>query len=290
MQTMTALIPARSKRQAMDWSLVLTSQEIECVILPPSEEHPWALLIEPKDHERALAAIHQYRLENRGWGWRAQLAETELTFQWSVVVWCFLMAIFYVLSMQPASGLAALGRMDSVTVAAGQWWRLFTAVLLHADVGHLMANLSAGFLVLGLAMGRYGIGCALLAAYLAGAGGNLTGLALYPEPYRGVGASGMVMGGLGLLAVQSLSLWRESPKAARYILSGVVAGVLLFVLLGLDPASDVVAHLGGFVFGLALGGVLALVRHEIVRRAAINLVCGATLGGLIIWTWWLALR
>jgi membrane associated rhomboid family serine protease len=290
MPSTLVFIPARTKRQAMDWSLVLASQEIECLIAPPGEAHGWALLVDAEQHERARAAIEQYRLENRGWAWREKLSECDLHFEWSSLVWCAAMAAFYVLSMGFFTGLNTAGRMDSVAVGAGQWWRLFTAVWLHADVGHLMANLTTGVLVLGLAMGRYGIGCALLAAYLAGAGGNLAGLLLYPQPYKGVGASGMVMGGLGLLAVQSLGLWRRSPQAARFILSGVFAGVLLFVLLGLDPRSDVVAHLGGFVSGMIVGALLALVRQGTLHHPLLNLACGGALAALSILTWGLALR
>ena len=90
-------------------------------------------------------------------------------------------------------------------------------------------------------MGRYGTGAGLLATYLAGAGGNVIAWLLFTGPYRSVGASGMVLGCLGLLAVQSFSLWRQTPHAGKYIVSGIVGGVMLFVLLGLTPGTDVLA-------------------------------------------------
>lgn len=290
MVTASALIPVRSKRQAMDWSLVLASQDIQCTILPPDAEHSWSLLVAAADHARALAAIDQYRRENRGWAWRDRLAEIPVEFQWSSLVWCLVLAVFHGVSAEGVRDLRGAGAMDNVAVSAGQWWRLFTAILLHADIGHLMANLTSGALVWGLAMGRFGAGVALLAAFLAGAGGNLIGWWVYPEPYRGVGASGMVMGGLGLLTMQSFSVWRTSPAAARLMLSGVGAGVLLFVLFGLNPASDVVAHLGGFVFGLAFGLALARVNPVALTRPLTNLGGGLALGALVITTWGLALR
>jgi membrane associated rhomboid family serine protease len=131
---------------------------------------------------------------------------------------------------------------------------MVTATMLHADAGHLAANASTGIVALGLAMGRYGAGWTLLATLAAGALGNAAGLAVHPLPYRGLGASGMVMGALGLLTVQSLGAWRHPGAAKRSILAGVLAGVLLFVLFGLSPRSDVVAHAGGFLGGL-VGGV-----------------------------------
>jgi len=44
-ESATARIPVRSRRQAMDWSLVLLSQGIETTILPPGEDGNWSLLV-----------------------------------------------------------------------------------------------------------------------------------------------------------------------------------------------------------------------------------------------------
>jgi membrane associated rhomboid family serine protease len=180
--------------------------------------------------------------------------------------------------------------MESAAVANGSWWRLFTATMLHFDLAHLMANLTIGLPVLGLAMGRYGPACALLAVCASGVVGNIAGFLLHTQPYRGLGASGAVMGGLGLLAIQSLSLRLKNPLSAKYIFVGVFSGVMLFTLLGLDPASDVAAHLGGFVSGLMLGAAMALVPQKKLLAPATNAVCGAALAGFIALTWTLALR
>ena len=50
-----------------------------------------------------------------------------------------------------------------------------------------------GVVFLGLAMARFGAVTAL-AAFLSGTLANLTAMMLRPEPYVGLGASGMVMG------------------------------------------------------------------------------------------------
>jgi len=64
----TIRIAARSQRQAMDWSLVLASQGIEHV-LNHTAETGWSLVVAEAEHPAALAAIRQYRLENRRWPW-----------------------------------------------------------------------------------------------------------------------------------------------------------------------------------------------------------------------------
>jgi rhomboid protease GluP len=284
----TARIVARSRRQAMDWSLVLASQDIHPVIAPPGEAPEWSLLIEPSQYERALAAIQQYRLENRGWSWRKELPGGNIEIHSGALFWCLFLAFCHWIVTFVDPGLHAAGKMDSVAVRAGAWYRLFTPILLHSDLAHLMANVTFGILVLGLSMARFGPGPTLLCAYLAGALGNLMGLAFYSHPYTGVGASGMMMGALGILCAHSMGLWRKSPKAARYVFSGVFAGLLLFVMFGVDPTSDVLAHLGGFLAGVFFGALLSCVPESILRHKPLNVALLAVLTGTIALTWGLA--
>lgn len=282
------IIPARHRQQAMDWSLVLLSQGIESVI--EQSESGWVLLVEREVHARALATLRQYQLENRGWSWRQRMPWPEITFHWGAIVWCLLLALFHWSNHVWGSRLESAGVMSPTAVHNGSWWRLFTATMLHVDLAHLMANLAIGFPVLGLAMGRYGPACALLAAYLAGVGGNVAGLFLHTDLRPGLGASGMVMGGFGLLTIQSLSLRLKNPKSWKYIIGGVLGGIMLFTLFGLDPASDVVAHLGGFICGLILGAAMALIPQKKLLSPLANNLCGVVLAGLIALTWALALR
>jgi membrane associated rhomboid family serine protease len=290
METNAALIPTRSKRQAMDWSLVLASQGIETTIDILPEERQWVLLIEAQDYERAMGAIRQFRLENRGWNWQQKFEWSGMTFHSGVVFWCVFLGLVYWLDAARSDALRSSGAMDSITAGAGQWWRTFTAISLHSNLAHLAANLTTGFLLIGLAMARYGAGVGLLASYLAGALGNVAGLLFYQAPYRGLGASGMVMGALGLIAVQSLFLWRGGQKLWKFMANGILAGFLLFVLLGLDPQSDVVAHLGGFVAGAFLGSALTRVPPPLLQNYVLNLCSAVILIGLFLWTWSLALR
>jgi rhomboid protease GluP len=341
-----ARIAAQSRRQAMDWSLVLASQDIHPIIQGPEEngaifgaaeearreprptmERPridtvpqsaerrpeggtpngppvpwevrgteaatkpgWSLLVERGEYERAMAAIRQYRLENRGWAWRRELPGGVVDIHTGALFWCLLLIAWHWVMTFVAPGWDTLGEMSSARVHEGEWYRLFTAVLLHSDLAHLMANATFGAIFLGLAMARFGWGVTLLATFLAGAAGNVLGLLMYHGPYRGRGASGMMMGALGLLCVQSFGLWRRSPKAARYILSGVLAGFLLFVLFGLDPGSDVLAHFGGFVAGLAFGALLAFVPENKLQKNSVNATALAVVSVIIAVTWGLALR
>ena len=120
--------------------------------------------------------------------------------------------------------------------------------------------------------------------------GNLASLALNGKPFVGLGASGMVMGALGLLAAQSLRRENWHGRSRKYLLGGVAAGVMLFVLFGLSPGTDMAAHLGGFVTGLALGAGLVFVPHRWAQSAKVNFVSIVLLVALVTATWLVAVR
>lgn len=285
-----AKITVRSKQQAMDWSLVLASQGIETTIQPPDESQGWRLLLASSDAEKAIKALRQYLVENRGWAvWRDELRwPAQTIFDWRSLVWAALLGVFYWLGEVDAR-VAAGGIMNSDAVHAGQWWRIFTAMQLHADMAHLTANLSLGILLFGLCMGQLGAGVGLLIPYLAGVAGNITSLFLNRGSFNGLGASGMVMGAVGLLATQTVAIaWRER-KFTKQSLVGLAAGIMLFTLYGTAPGSDIFAHFGGFTAGVFLGVLLALMPEKLVRRRAVNISCGLTLAGIMAVTWWLAL-
>ena len=98
----------------------------------------------------------------------------------------------------------------------------------------------------------------------------------------------MVMGCLGLLAAQAFWLWRSGQPDRRQLVTGGAAGVLLFVLLGLTPGTDILAHTGGFAFGCLFGAGLGFVQ-DIPHRTRLNLFCGVTFVLLVLIPWGLAL-
>jgi rhomboid protease GluP len=284
-ETPLTSIAARSKRQVMDWSLVLASQDIPSTIV--QEDSGWALLVENHDLDRSLQAIRQFQAENRAWRWEQPVPWSDATFHWGALTWCSLLAAVHWVAWAMLPGLRIAGRFDTAAAASGEWWRAFTAVLLHADLGHLLANMTFGFILLGLAMARYGAGTALLATYLSGAAGNLAGFLLRPEPYFGVGASGMVMGALGLIAIQPFREGVFHPRSLRQLMRAALAGVLLFVLLGMDPTSDVIAHLGGFVSGALFGIALNLAPEGLWRSRSSVRVTWLLLSALFLCTSWI---
>ncbi|HXR06777.1 MAG TPA: rhomboid family intramembrane serine protease [Candidatus Acidoferrum sp.] len=283
MDAANRIIPARSRREVMDWSLVLASQEIEAMIV--RTEAGWGLAVEEGDYERAQAALGQYRTENRGWRWKQRLPGSGLVFHRGAVVWAAGMAAFYYWTMVAFPQLQGAGIMDNEKVAAGQWWRLFTAITLHENLPHLAANALTGLLLLGLAMARYGPGVALLAAFIAGAAGNGLDLLIRSDDSQSLGASGMVTGALGMLSVHSFSLWRKYRAARILIMRGAAAGFLILVLIGFAPGSDIAAHVGGFLAGAVIGLALNAARPAAWQGGWVNVAGALALAALLAVAW-----
>jgi rhomboid protease GluP len=271
----------------MDWSIALLSQGIEST--PLNDPEGWFLLV-PQEHYRdALTVLEIYQRENRRWIWRPSPRSPTLLFHWGALGWGALILFVDAWSRIAGPAIREAGLMNNAAVLQGEWWRLFTAITLHADLAHLMANLTTGVILLGLAMARWNAGTALLAAWCAGAFGNLAGLFLHPANHLGLGASGIVMGALGLLATASWRHHEPHVSTPGLLLRGLLGTVLLFILIGVNPSSDVVAHLGGFVGGLALGLLLGLLPERALHHPATSLLTGAITAATLVWTWALAL-
>jgi rhomboid protease GluP len=155
--------------------------------------------------------------------------------------------------------LLAMGGMNGQSVSQqGQWYRLLTAAMLHADALHLLLNglalALAGFLLESL-LGR----AWLVLLFFAGAlGGSLMGLALNPDNIVSVGASGAVM---GLLAAALIVAMRFPAGMQRSQIQGQLLRFLVPSLIPLATVQggghiDYAAHLGGALSGL-VGGWLA---------------------------------
>lgn len=284
------LIPTRSEKQAMDWSLALASQHIACVIRALPEPPGWAIEVDSHDAGRALRTLRVYHQENRHW--HVTLAPTvgSFPFQWTVLLWCFLMVVLHTAAEAPGSHLPLAGRFETARFVLGDWWRPITATFLHSNLDHLVANLTSGFIVLGLALGRFGVGPAFLLSLIAGSAANLIAWMIRSRDYIGLGASGVVMAGLGMLAVSLLAETREGKVSPALALRGLLGGIALFILLGTSPHSDVLAHAGGFVAGAALTLLLARLPSRLTSSHGFDLGCAAAFLVLALVPWLAALR
>lgn len=282
-------IPAPGRRQGMDWSLMLLSQGIESTVLRDPESGQWFLQVQPSHAAEAEASIQCYEQENRAWPFRHSLPWPGFSFDWTVLAWVVLISSLFALQEWTGSDIEAAGICSAGLVRSGEWWRLLTATTLHADLGHLAMNGAFGILLLGIAMGRFGSGLTLLTTTLCGALANMFTLLWREDQASGLGASGVVMAALGLLTADAaIQYWRRK-QPPRLIMEGLVGGLMLFVLVGVSPTSDVAAHAAGFVGGLLLGIPLASLPLTTIHRARWNLLAGFAFGAMLTLTWLWAL-
>lgn len=249
----------------------MLSQGIESTVIEDDVSEVVALEVDAVQCGRALRVLKLYHVENRGWGLRNELPVVHLSFNWACVGWAAFLIFIHFLTTLPGSRMTEAGVLAQ-SVRQGEWWRLFTAITLHHDVGHLASNLVTGTLLVGLCMARYGAGLGLFAPWCAAALANGAALMIYGAGYQSLGASGMVLAALGVLTISGgLEAVRHQP-GWKPLVATLSAGIMLFVLTGSNPASDVVVHFGGFVFGMVLGRLLEFIRPSLRQRKELQAV------------------
>ena len=130
-------------------------------------------------------------------------------------------------------------------VQAGEWWRVLTTVLVHANVLHIFFNMMV-VVNLGFAVERLLGTPRMLAVSLVSALGSAAMVLAFAFRLPTVGASGMILGWAGaLLPVVN----RQGRQSLAWLLVQVA-------VLSLLSWVSWQAHLGGFLAGLACGGLL----------------------------------
>jgi membrane associated rhomboid family serine protease len=202
-----------------------------------------------------------------------------------------LLGIAYVI----ANGLVRLdafdlGELDAARVQSGQWWRAWTALTLHLDVGHLIANLGAGVWFGYLAARALGSGMSWLLIVNGAALANWLEAELGPASHRAVGASTAVFTALGMLAAHAWRTRFHVPQRWALRWAPLVAGVVLLGWLGSGgEETDLVAHATGFIVGVLVGATAALPRVEPVLRRVPQWLAGLAAVASILGAWACAL-
>ena len=252
----------------------------------------YALTVKARDEKRALAELDAHERENQEW--RAPAPPTSRKANgWSgVLIYCVLLSAVAMLERRYAFGCdwLAAGRMQAGLVCEGEWWRTVTALTLHADGSHLVANLAFGILF-GVFVGQLlGSGFAWFSILVAGACGNALNAWVQPPTHNAVGASTALFAALGLLSAYT---WRRSQHTehrwARR-LAPLAGGVALLGLTGGGgEGTDVIAHLTGFFSGILLGAAYGSLANRLRLNVRMQLVFGSFAIGLLAFAWLSAL-
>jgi membrane associated rhomboid family serine protease len=171
----------------------------------------------------------------------------------AAIVWAFRV------QLEHGDVMVAQGALDGHALfLEGEWWRPFTALFLHADLGHLTGNVVSGVVVFtavimqaGAMRGWLNLGGAAVAANI------LTAAVHLGVDARSIGASTAVFAGLGWLTGHAVRAAWQSRRTwwsrAVWIPLGAGATLLAWWGGGGDLRTDVVAHAAGFLFGVLAG-------------------------------------
>jgi rhomboid protease GluP len=132
-------------------------------------------------------------------------------------------------------------------VAGGEWWRVLTSAVEHISPMHILANglsIWSFGTVLERQIGSMRMFALSVATALTSAAGALGFLWFFPS----AGASGVICGWLGL------ALLIFGGRARKVLVNWAI----LIVLISLIPHVSWAAHLGGFVGGVLLGGLVRI--------------------------------
>lgn len=169
---------------------------------------------------------------------------------------------------EPSAWVKAFGMDVYRTRVLHEWWRVATALTLHADDSHLFSNLGFGLLFLYALCRRAGLGLGVAMVVLAGSAGNACNSLFKSAHVISLGFSTSLFGALGCLcALAAADIVRHQHRHAAWKLNSglalqlarrlampLAAGMALLGILGGggEAKTDYSAHIFGFCCGAAV--------------------------------------
>lgn len=276
-----------SRTRADAWVLALASQGISSSLFRAEDD--WAVAVDESAARRAGLTLAAYERENASVAppfaagapsWRASLVGAALTM-------LVLTGAHFFSEGHPArnSWLGA-GSANANAMLDGELYRAVTALTLHADAGHVLANAIVGAIFLTALFTRTGVGVGLAITVASGSLANLANAALQGPPHDGIGFSGAVFASVGALA--GIALRAGGPRRAPWALI-FASALTLAALFGTGETTDVLGHFLGFASGLGLGLACAWGALSHRNDSPVQWLAGSAALGLLALSWWLAL-
>jgi membrane associated rhomboid family serine protease len=250
----------------LNCSLVLSAVGIQHQVNPSAG----TILAGDDDREAAIFELQAFAEENRNWPPPPNYARpAPSTDNPPTLLMIGGLVVFYLVTgpWLATSPWFQAGEIDSGRILEqGQWWRLITALTLHADQVHLVGNCVIGGFMVHMLCRTSGYGTGWLALILSGMAGNLMNIALRNSPHYSVGFSTAIFAAIGIFCGQQLSSRRAS--LLRQIILPLGAGAGLLAMLGSEgKQTDLGAHLFGLGCGFCCG---LLLRSSRLDRQADN--------------------
>jgi len=275
------------------WALVLTARFFTCRI--ENDHHVWQLLIPVDLMVNAIDELRVFEDKNRSWPPLAPPYRSMRENSLSTLSILFLLATFHNITRlniplfdQPVPDWLYLGSAKVHLIHYGEWWRLITALTLHADWLHLISNLTIGGFFVFLLCREFGSGLGWTLLLAAGTLGNWANAQMQLPTHSSIGASTAVFAAVGVLAAINLVRHRLDRRGQWKLIA--VGALALLALLGTEGKNtDLGAHLFGFLFGVVLGVVT---EFQVARRGRpgnfLNALLALTSGIIVLVAWYAA--
>ncbi len=277
-------------RQAKQYALVLTAMGMKSALV--REGASVAIYVESSDAEEARDQIAAYDSENRRTPVAAGPIRTapfhleEVLVYWAVLLFFFAVTRREWLSLDWVNAGAAQAGL----ILHGEVWRAATALTLHVSAAHLFGNLVFGTAFAVLLSRVTGAGVAWLAMLASGVLGNGVNALIQSPAHTSIGASTAVFAGVGLLAALRQT---GQPVASRFSMrdwAPLAGGITLLVFLGLTgERTDILAHILGFLCGLAIGWLISRQTIDWTQARALQWKCAGIASGVLIAAWVIAI-
>ncbi|MCH8241558.1 MAG: rhomboid family intramembrane serine protease [Planctomycetes bacterium] len=278
------------RRDCSEYALVLRAAGIDYLVQKEARE--LTLVVAAEDAARARAELDAYARENVDQHVHAETVHPQSDGWLGVFGYVAVVVLVTYLDHQNtfAADWSEAGKTQAGLIRDGQWWRVVTALTLHADLFHLLSNVVFGSLF-GLFAGQMlGSGLAWASILAAGAMGNLLNALIRHGAHTSVGASTAVFAALGLVAGYA---WKRrsypnEPKLARW--APLVGAVVLLSYLGTGGVrTDVAAHVMGFLSGMLLGAIYGKLGSRIMFGPRMQVLLGLVAVGVLAVAWAVAL-
>ena len=164
-------------------------------------------------------------------------------------------------------------------IAAGQWWRLFTASFIHIGLMHILFNMYFLYQLGPTFEMLYGSRNFLIIYLVSGIIGNLVSFAFGSPGTVSAGASTSLYGIFGL-ALGIMLNYKNDAMLANFGASflSVIAINVIYSLI--SPNVGILGHFGGLVGGLLLSGIFPVVNREL--QSGVRLISLAALIVLVV--------
>jgi len=285
--------------RAEEHAVVLQAMGIGSAVVPIETEAAdrYRLIVQSEDAERARDELRRFVGENRGWPPRAIVPPRVTVGVGGGVGYAGLMVLAFAAERQGSYGIDWLhaGRADAGLIRSGEWWRVVTALGLHADAVHLAGNLVFGALFGVMFAQSVGSGLTWLTFVVAGGIGNGMN-AWWQEPsHLAIGAS---TGVFGLLGAQVACDWMRRGRIRHHAMrrwAPIIMGIALLAWLGGSGQGewrrvDVSAAVLGARRGVGGGAQRGARRGASLQRPRVQGALTAAAIGLVVLAWTFAVR